>query len=302
MQEIFASFSSRRRRLVQAAQEAGFAWVAKAPTKGVLTSGFLVDGGLLILSKRPFIRDPVYTTFSTCGKFADKVAAKGFFYAKLAVTPTQCVHLCTTHLQAYNSEHDGTHSIRMHQIDEITQYLSMYARDDPRERDQFTLDIAALPVNDASERVWPLVLTGDFNVNGRCSPTDGSHSAAYLELVDKLSSLGPFFDLLYDEHGEHPVTYADSVDRILGYQPKDQVLTCPSDYNTDYLRRQSIDYVFYFPGEQDAIVPTTTCVEKCEIDRTIKPSDTWKDACRDVGCEVSQLSDHYALDVTFTLI
>merc|ERR1712112_9727 len=30
--------------------------------------------------------------------------------------------------------------------------------------------------------------------------------------------------------------------------------------------------------EQDAIVPTTTCVEKCEIDRTIKPSDTWKEA------------------------
>eukprot|EP00397_Hematodinium_sp_SG-2012_P027028 GEMP01028371.1.p1 GENE.GEMP01028371.1~~GEMP01028371.1.p1 ORF type:complete len:610 (+),score=99.16 GEMP01028371.1:102-1931(+) len=177
LQEMFGSFSYRRDKLIRKAKQLGFMSVAKSPTN-VLTTGFLVDGGLMLLSRYPFIREPDYQTFETRSKFADQLASKGWIYAKIQIGPCEYVHVVVTHLQACYSKTDSTHEIRMKQVDEILTYLRQYARDDPREREpDCPPSIAALPaVTGVSERIWPLLICGDFNVNGRKSPTDGSHS------------------------------------------------------------------------------------------------------------------------------
>jgi Endonuclease/Exonuclease/phosphatase family len=54
LQEIFAYGSSRRSQLFQAAQSQGFAYCIGSSTKSLICNG-CIDGGLLILSKFPFI-------------------------------------------------------------------------------------------------------------------------------------------------------------------------------------------------------------------------------------------------------
>jgi len=304
LQEMFGSFSSRRRELVEKAKSLGFLSIGKSPTN-VLRSGFLVDGGLLVLSRLPFMREAIYHTFKCSGKYSDKVAAKGIMYMKVQINTNSFMHLAVTHLQSCYSLDDGTKPIRDKQIAEIVEFLKEQCRDDPREREpECPPHLAAAPAPSGSdgERVWPLLLCGDLNINGRKSPIDGSHSEDYLIMQQQLSELGEFHDLVFNSYGEHQVTYADTTDRTLGFLPKEKVLTCPTDYDCDSLRRQSLDYAFYYPAPDskinpeipkipDPLVPTTCKIERFEIDRT-----------KDIGAPISQLSDHYGIDLTFSLL
>lgn len=85
----------------------------------------------------------------------------------------------------------------------------------------------------------------------------------------------------------------------------ERVLTNAQVYNSDVLKRQCLDYMFFFPycpakdtedREEDAsllepVVPATCHVEKFAVDRS-----------KDVGAPVTQLSDHYGVEATLAVI
>jgi endonuclease/exonuclease/phosphatase family metal-dependent hydrolase len=80
-QEVFSAFNSRRDRLIDAALEQGFKYHAVCPNPDFLST-FVVDGGLMILSKYP-IKTSKFLPYRTAGVMSDCLALKGALYAKI---------------------------------------------------------------------------------------------------------------------------------------------------------------------------------------------------------------------------
>eukprot|EP00929_Paragymnodinium_shiwhaense_P101047 TRINITY_DN63806_c0_g1_i1.p1 TRINITY_DN63806_c0_g1~~TRINITY_DN63806_c0_g1_i1.p1 ORF type:complete len:959 (-),score=267.76 TRINITY_DN63806_c0_g1_i1:206-3022(-) len=292
LQEAYGSFTQRRDWLVEVGRRLGFAHDHRSPTS--VRPRFLIDGGLLILSRLPMLQRATLTYEP--GVHMDRLSAKGALYARL-----QCgrhgpyLHVCTTHMQSTYSEDSlvGSQSVRKSQVEQLVDFLRKETNDAPE--------------GDEPRRHWPLLLCGTFNTNGRRSAMDGSHSKEYLALVQMLhDGLGEVRDLIFDIRGSHLVTYADTRLTGSGEVPAERVLTSPSVYERPASKRQCLDYVFFFPGEcwgkpatddsppdsaEDAIVPATCQVEKFLVDRA-----------KDVGAPVTQLSDHYGVEANFTVV
>lgn len=119
-------------------------------------------------------------------------------------------------------------------------------------------------------------------------------------MIDLLCrGLGDVRDLLYDLRGSHLVTYADTRFAGSGEVPVERVLTNSSVYDNELLKRQCLDYMLFFPGQNcevhsscpEPLVPATCQVEKFLVDRA-----------KDIGAPVTQLSDHYGLEATIAVI
>ncbi len=128
-----------------------------------LISGRLIDSGLLIASKYPFTHYDWITY--TRGSGVDEIVAKGCLYVKLRITNAQKqeipLHLFNTHMQAgYDKGRELHEANRLHQMDELRNFIALKTKLD----------------ND------PILVVGDFNVNGRVGPKDGSESEAYRDL------------------------------------------------------------------------------------------------------------------------
>jgi len=94
----------------------------------------------------------------------------------------------------------------------------------------------------SKDDAFPVILLGDFNVNGRKSQSDGTDSEEYLRMMSQIQL--PCFDmkdLLKDDAGFHPVTVGD-VEVIDGTQsPKEIHLTRPEDQKLC----KRLDYIFW---------------------------------------------------------
>ena len=234
LQEMFGSLSSRRARLIQEASLRGFKWVVQSHRP----MNFLVDGGLLILS-RVKIAAYDYTVFQP-GVMSDRLSAKGALYAKLEPSPGTYIHLFVTHLQAVYADPKSNAKcleVQYRQYDELTNFIR-----------------ATIRANDSAGpgRRWPILVTGDFNCNSR-SPRDGTQSTVhYRRLTESLSRIGQFHDVLFEKYQQHPVTYAYAHFQADGsFIPAERALTHPDDYapSGEHVN-QSLDYVFLFPSIQ----------------------------------------------------
>lgn len=96
LQEMFGALNNRKHSLIRYATKSGFFFYVDALSPSFI-SKYIVDGGLVILSRFPIISHS-YTQFKY-GVVSDSLAQKGVLYAKIAVRNTQ-LHLFTTHLQA----------------------------------------------------------------------------------------------------------------------------------------------------------------------------------------------------------
>ncbi|CAE7384023.1 unnamed protein product [Symbiodinium sp. CCMP2456] len=292
LQEVYGAFSQRRDWLINVAKRFGLKDSYRSST-GVRPR-FIVDGGLLILSRLPIVFKSSLT-FDP-GTSLDRFSAKGALYAKVQCGPTgPFLHVCTTHLQSTYSEDSlqSSQAIRHKQLMSLVNFL--------REQTDDTMSETG-----KSRRRWPLLLCGTLNFNGRRGLMDGGHSAEYRAVMQLLrDELGEVRDLLFDVCGTHPVTYADTRLTGNGEVPVERVLTNAHVYNSDVLKRQCLDYMFFFPycpaqdaeeNEEDAsmlepVVPATCHVEKFAVDRS-----------KDVGAPVTQLSDHYGVEATLAVI
>lgn len=319
LQEMFGAFSNRRDWLAEVALRLGFRHECRCSTN--VRPRFLVDAGLMIMSRLPIVTSASLTY--SVGVHIDRLCAKGALYARL-----QCgqdgpyLHVCTTHLQSSYSEASFEQSrlVRHKQLQQLVGFLAE-AADDRESEGGSSPSSPSRPPAGRSRRRWPLLLCGTLNFNGRSGPHDGSSSAEYRAVREELrSSLGEVRDLLYDTQGSHPVTYADTRIAAAGEVPAERVLTNAEVYESDTLRRQCLDYMFFFPqqawppeglgvddagggalstapakaspGElQEALAPATCQIQKFLVDRA-----------RDVGAPVTQLSDHYGVEATLSVI
>jgi sphingomyelin phosphodiesterase len=200
-----------------------------------LLSIFVIDAGLLVLSKFPIIEYDAITFTDSTG--IDRLYPKGAVYARIRISAREHIHVVVTHLQATYSNASA----------------QQQAKDQRARRNQLrqTAELARRRVTDRC----PVFVCADMNIDG----LSGSESAIF----DQVLNIHGFerHDTVWETIGSHPVTYADIEDG----EPADKVLTVETDYGA----RQSLDYVFYFrPVEGDAIVTKAeSSVEKFKVDK-----------------------------------
>lgn len=218
LQEVFGTFNSRKRRIIEAGEAVGLKYCAESPAPN-FWRGQLIDGGLLILSRFPItsweFRSFGYSTFP------DSLADKGVLYAQLNIR-THPLHLFTTHTQAVYLTSDPA----LHRL-----YRSV-----TRQHIQFLSDFIAEKL--ASPGL--IMLAGDLNVDAleHLKP-----SAVLNEGVDEyqmlLKTLEPLKmrEVLRDIYETHPVTYGKL--RSDG-KPDEMVLTHVEDWGNEC----ALDYIF----------------------------------------------------------
>jgi len=144
-------------------------------------------GGLMIISKFPIV-DTQEIIFDR-GSQSDSFVTKGALYAKIQIGHS-FVHVFNTHLQAsYGFEFNDNNPyipLRMKQIRKMRAFIHK------------------LTANDH----YPIMVMGDFNVNARRSPEDGSDTVEYTQMLNSLkSSEYEIVDILkVHNKGKHPVT------------------------------------------------------------------------------------------------
>lgn len=148
LQEMFGTFNNRKQTLIRAATMAGFFFFIDSSSPDFL-SKYMVDGGLLILSRFPIVSH-CYSQFRY-GVVADSLAEKGILYAKISIKNTY-LHVFTTHLQAsYNDSGERNYLIsfktRMDQIKQVNYIMT---------------NILIKEYNKSQDKV---LLVGDFNVD-----------------------------------------------------------------------------------------------------------------------------------------
>jgi endonuclease/exonuclease/phosphatase family metal-dependent hydrolase len=156
LQEMFGSFNSRKQELIKYANKSGLFFYVDSPSPSFF-SKFLVDGGLLILSRFPIVESEFrpfrYSVLS------DSLAHKGVIYAKIRVGDTY-LSIFNTHLQASyfgSTQYHWDISIqtRTDHIDELCQFIKEVVYDRNVESDEEKIE----------KNVGKVLLLGDFNVD-----------------------------------------------------------------------------------------------------------------------------------------
>ncbi|ELP93474.1 sphingomyelinase C precursor, putative [Entamoeba invadens IP1] len=240
-QEVFKELNWRREKLLKKAKKAGFKW--RVQTEKPLFPIFICDAGLIIISKYPI----VYNKFKLYKRsiYADAVASKGALYAKIEVRPNQFLHIFNTHTQAdytldYN-EAKPSRDMRLSQIKQYAEFVKKMIKDDQ----------------------YPVLLCGDFNVNGRAGTDGTTESTEYADLLKNLIFPDEeLIDLLLrDNNGVQPVTFGDSFIDPSGVEtPCDSEIT----YQVSCMDKSRLDYIFHLKRKQEN--PQMKC-SNCRVDK-----------------------------------
>ena len=313
LQEMFGAFSGRRKRLIREARKRGFLWkVSSAQNR---SSMYLVDGGCLILSKVKIVSE-AFHVFPP-GIMSDRLAAKGVIYAKLNPKPNVYVHLFVTHLQAVYSDSSSMKecmNIQRIQYDSLADFVLSTVAENESSDDmllaRFQDTLPPVQQHFSPVRRWPIIVSGDFNCNSRPAPGDlvNQTTRPYKHLCESLAKISPnFSDVLFDQLGEHPVTYASAKFALNGsFFPHETALTSPSDYHesAEWVN-QCLDYLFLFPPEH-VVHPETLAVH----DPVLKTIDAGVKHLQYVPAHneprsvhgLVYLSDHWALEAAFDIL
>jgi len=235
LQELFARFSGRQKRLVQLAEQHGIRHSALLPGPPFLSTQ-LVDGGVTVLSKHAIVKSD--NLLFSRAILADRLASKGVLYCAVQVLPSHdgLLHVFNTHLQ---SEDEGR-DVRKHQLQEAATFIRKKMAEHPSHH---------------------YLLMGDLNVDGNSLIEDVVDGEEYLEMVEILKTPShETVDLLREACGTHPPTVNDVV-------VQDITTLKPTD------RPKRLDYIFLHrpqqttsSGQRMKVSTTQTKVEKFAVD------------------------------------
>jgi endonuclease/exonuclease/phosphatase family metal-dependent hydrolase len=300
LQEMFGFLNKRKHKLIRCATKAGFLYYADSTSPSFFTS-FVVDGGLLVLSRFPILASEFKPY--PYGIFSDALSQKGVLYTKIQIKD-EILHLFSTHTQASYFGENQKYPIltRADQFTMLRQFIT-----------------TVLPKNNYKDGELVLIV-GDFNVDSRHPfietnkiqqypgfkeyPHLGSDKQfnEYDAMTCYLSDNGKdvIDDLLLNRYGEHPITYADSrTDDDSGdLKPLETVLT----HKDDLCSNQSLDYIFRLHPkglaktkthdiEQGGLLPNQSKLQiigdSAKVERFFVDNN-----------DFTQLSDHYGTMVT----
>lgn len=292
LQEMFGAYSGRRSDLIERAKECGFLYHAVCTTPSTFSQHF-IDGGLLILSRFPIVSSE-FSPFPQ-GLGSDYYVLKGALYAQIQIGHSR-LHLYTTHAQA---TYDNTLKYFMKRTEQFKSFKQFIDR--------------SLLAN-AYKEGEAVILTGDFNVDGRDTHkfrTSKMLRFTEIQEMENLKSAEVFSEydalvaclngkdqatienLLLKNKGTHAVTFGDF--EIVGNtkKPKETVLTDKECLTV----AECLDYIFkYVPSSllQDNLNSPSSFVkesltiieESAEVEKFFVKSNHF-----------TQLSDHYGVKI-----
>ena len=327
-QELFGSLSGRRTTFLKACASAGHANYITSPQP---SWKFLIDGGLVIVSKYPIVESE-WRPFAP-GCHSDRLAEKGVLYAKIEISSARniYVHVFNAHTQSSYNDPVGALSWKIREkqtlamldfiqsvryppiwmYSNVTSILyfdnaTQIAHTDPK-RNLFFKQVTA-------EDSFPVMVMGDLNIDARKEFPENVSSSEYKAFFQQLqamkSSRGPFdphpvgysvLDLLFHfNRNVHPVTFGDAtISDTNVITPLETVFTKAHDYGSF----QSLDYIFWLirpskandSEEQDV----KTVLNATSNGLTPKSSQVAKMFVQ--GHPFTQLSDHYGAEAIFTV-
>jgi len=294
-QEMFGTFSNRRKKLINTAHKKGLLFANYGPKPRVLST-FVIDSGLLSLSKYKIVRQDFM--YFTDKNGVDGFAQKGLLYSKIELPGGKHLHLFNTHLQAtyatnYDLPNKSNYVARLNQITKLREMIySMISKHNP-----------AFELYKPFEEV--ILFGGDFNVNANSTggfPTDlklkskeamefltrtsSKTMNQYSFLIAALSGFGT--DIIVDLNaksfeGHHPPTFAMFISHQAGVGQK-YVKGTPVVQGDDYT--QGLDYWFQIIpfGIKLYEIESEVKIERFEVET---PTSGF-----------TNLSDHYGVELS----
>ena len=228
-QELFTTLNDRKHRMIQEGSRQGLKYylAAKVPS---FFSRYLIDSGLLILSRYPIVEHDFYEYYMNIS--GDSPSNKGVLYAKIEIKKHLFLFLFNTHLQSSYFDDkpeniNATIQIRTKQTEELINFI--YNK------------ILAIPEKEIQK--GKIILCGDFNIDAhdniyaqqRYNNIPRYKYTEYEILNQKLNKLGQAIDLMKKKYNKHLYTFGDN--SKIEY---DKVLTGKADYNL----KQCLDYIW----------------------------------------------------------
>jgi endonuclease/exonuclease/phosphatase family metal-dependent hydrolase len=229
-QEMFATFNNRRQELIKYANKSGLFFYSCSPSPSFF-SKFLVDGGLLILSRFPIVESE-YKPFHYA-VLSDSLANKGVLFAKIRIKNSYLL-LFNTHLQASyfgSSEYHWTISVktRLDHLDELVAYIK---------------EVLTEQTENNPDDNFTCLLVGDFNADAHNYETKKKEINLsfvtvdeYKSLLEKLNQISQCTDIIKTALKFSPYTFGYNGERLKHY---DRVLTAKEDVGS----MQTLDYMF----------------------------------------------------------
>jgi endonuclease/exonuclease/phosphatase family metal-dependent hydrolase len=149
LQEMFGALNNRKHSLIRMANKCGFFFYIDTSLPSFM-SKYMVDGGLLILSRFPIVSHSFMPYQS--GVIADSLSQKGVLYAKIEIKNNCFLNLFSTHLQAsylFSGEYHFNISMvtRMDQMRQLNYFINEVIK------------------SEYDEKKDKIILVGDFNVD-----------------------------------------------------------------------------------------------------------------------------------------
>ena len=226
-QELFTTLNDRKHRIIREGAKMGLKYYA-SPKVPSFFSKYLVDSGLLILSRYKIVEDDFYEYYITIS--GDAVSNKGILYAKIKIN-NKFLFLFNTHLQStYYDESqkniDCTIQVRTAQTEELINYI--YNK------------LLIIPRDEIKKGC--VIVCGDFNIdahNNKFAKTKykipNYNNTEYNILKLKLNKLGKAIDLMKKKYNEHLYTFGNNEK-----EEHDHTLTNKVDFNM----KQTLDYIW----------------------------------------------------------
>ena len=226
-QELFTTLNDRKHKMIREGAKAGLKYYAYSKVPSFF-SKYLVDSGLLILSRYEIIEKDFYEYFITIS--GDSVTGKGVLYTKIKIN-NKFLFLFNTHLQAtYYDESqkdiDCTVQVRASQTEELINYIYNKLLVIPREE----------------IKTGCVIIAGDFNIDfhnykyGKDRYKIPNYNYTEYNIFKlKLSKLGTAIDLMYKKYNDHLYTFGNNEK-----EEYDHTLTNKIEMNT----KQTLDYLW----------------------------------------------------------
>ena len=234
LQEVFGFMNYRKSQLIEEAKLAGFYYIAESPQPGAF-SGYMIDGGLLILSRLPIVEREFEVYRDSA--MPDSMAQKGVLYAQIQAGKEN-LHIFTSHMQS------------SYQVTDVNLYRTY------RETRRLQLQQLREFVYFMTHDVGFVLVLGDLNVDSRESTKPNPFPEIDLDDYQAMTDImGPgAVDLGYTAYGEHPIIFGK---RKPDGSPDETVLSDVKEQGGEF----SLDYIFLLNSTPQArIWPNSTRV------------------------------------------
>ena len=226
-QELFTTLNDRKHKMIREGGKAGLKYylASKVPS---FFSEYLVDSGLLILSRYEIVENDTYEYYLNVS--GDAPSNKGILYAKIKINDKYLflfnTHLQSTYLDESQKSIDCTIQVRTKQTEELINFVYNKLLTIPRDEIKYGC----------------VLIVGDFNIDAHDNKfAKNKYQIPKYKITEyelfklKLSKLGTAIDLMEKKYNTHIYTFGDNEN-----EEHDHTLISKAEMNI----KQTLDYIW----------------------------------------------------------